>query len=118
MTADERDDLFAAVKSQIDQLVAIPERADRAVMAAAVLQKIEVALYGARTADAVDEDREDEIIMGLSSADVNDLLQDKVEALEAELARLRACYVDIERNASVAAALKPLRRAGELPWPQ
>ena len=126
MSEEETDDLFAEVKLLLDEIVVAPERPDRAAKAAVLLRILETALYGTtRTEEIGDESDEDDVDesgeddvdeSGEDDVDEIELLKDEIEALEAELATLRAYSDDLEHNAAVAAVLRPFRRAGELPW--
>ena len=114
MSEEEADELFASIKLALDEVVATPEKPDRAVKAAVLLRLLKAALYGTtRTEEAGEGDENDE---DEDDVDVIELLRDEIEALEAKLAALHAYCDDLERNAAVAAALKPLQCAGELPW--
>ena len=61
MSEEERDDLFANVKLLLDEVVATPERSDRAVKAAALLLTLGEAFYGPNKPDESDEDDEDDV---------------------------------------------------------
>jgi len=68
MNEDEADDLFANIKVTLDEIVAAPDRPNRAQKAAALLRDLEEALYGSQRED--DADRIERLQIGIAALEV------------------------------------------------